>query len=361
MPRPETTPLVRYHQLVQVLASLARSSHEVEAVVQAVHQQVGTLFHAQITLLALRQPGGDWRWELYEENQRSTQSIPFYPDGIIEGVLRGRPLSIPDIGDYLEVFPGRFRRMVREGVLLDVQVRDEPKNQRAQSMLYVPLEVRGERAGVLSIQSYEAGAFDDTDLEFLELLAQHVSIALENAALREELERLTRTDALTGLPNRRAFYHDVPLCREKARRQGRELGLVMLDVHEFKQVNDDFGHKTGDAVLATVGQILAQECPSPDAAFRLSGDEFALLVWEPRTRLEPLATRLTHALRAADWPPGPGPICLQGGVALPPPDGDLDEWLSQADARMYTAKRRRIVGNQVDWGLDFGDAAYARP
>lgn len=356
MIRSETTPLARYHQLVQVLASLARNSHGVDAVVQAVHQQVGTLFSAHSTLLALRQPGGEWLWEVYEDQRRYSHRLPFYPEGIIENVLHGEPLSIPDIDAYLTEYPVRFRRVMDKGkVMLTVQAQEEMTGPPTVSMLFVPLEVRGVRTGVLSVQSYETHAFDDTDLAFLDLLAQHVSIALENADLREELERLTRTDMLTGLLNRRAFQDDVPLALATARRDGLALSLVMLDVHEFKLVNDGFGHHVGDAVLTTLGQVLSQTFPAPDMVFRLSGDEFALLVWEPETRLEDLSNRLTDGLRAADWPPGPGPVCLQGGVAQPPPDVGLEEWLSLADARMYQAKQRRVVGRQVNWGLDFGD------
>lgn len=352
-----TSPLLRYRQLVQVLASLARSSQGVEAVVQAVHQQTGTLFPAHVTLLALREPDGDWRWELYEEEKRYTQRLPYHPEGIIESVLHGGALSIPDIYAYLDKHPVRVRRLVdADRVILDVRAEAEQPDQPVLSMLFVPLEVRGERVGVLSIQSYEAAAFDETDLEFLHLLGQHVAIALENAALREELERLTRTDALTGLLNRRAFDHDTQLTLEKARREGRALSLVMLDIQEFKRINDDFGHAAGDMVLSTLGKVLSQTFGPPDLVFRLSGDEFALLVWEPEIRLEELSERLTKGLRAADWPPGTGPICLQGGVAQPPPDADVEAWLSLADARMYRAKRQRAVGYQVNWGLDFGNA-----
>ncbi|WP_175607426.1 GGDEF domain-containing protein [Deinococcus marmoris] len=355
MPDLTTTLLLRYRRLVQALASLARNSHGVEAVVRAVHEQTGTLFPGHATLLALRQPAGDWLWELYEGNRRYTQRLPFYPDGVIESVLHGEALSVPDIYAYLDAHPARMRRLLDDDqVILDIAGKYEQPDQPTLSMLFVPLEVRRERMGVLSIQSYEVDAFDDTDLEFLELLAQHVSIALENAALREELGRLTRTDALTGLPNRRAFHDDVALALAAARREGQTLSLVMLDVHEFKLINDGFGHQVCDAVLATLGQVLSQTFPAPDMVFRLSGDEFALLVWEPETRLEDLGNRLTDGLRAADWPPGPGPVCLQGGVAQPPPDAGIEEWLSLADARMYQAKQRRVVGRQVNWGLDFG-------
>ncbi|OLV19728.1 GGDEF domain-containing protein [Deinococcus marmoris] len=356
MIRSETTLLARYHQLVQVLASLARSSHGVDAVVQAVHQQAGTLFSAHSTLLALRQPGGDWLWEVYEDQRRYSQRLPFYPEGILENVLHGEALSIPDIDAYLLEYPVRFRRVMDNGkVMLNVQAEEELAGPPTVSMLFVPLEVRGERTGVLSIQSYEAHAFDDTDLEFLQLLAQHVSIALENAALREELEHLTRTDMLTGLPNRRAFYHDVPLALDIARQEGKELHLVMLDVHEFKRINDSFGHQTGDEVLSILAQVLGRTFVSPDTAFRLSGDEFALLIWGTARRLDELTTRLTHGLRTAAWPGTLGPIVLQGGVAQPLPGAGLEEWLSLADARMYHAKRQRTVENVAYGGLDFGD------
>lgn len=353
------TQLTRYHQLVQTLALLARSSHEVEAVVQTVHRQAGRLFPAQVTLLALLEPGdnwpGDgWRWELYEGEQRYTQRLPFYPDGILEAVLREGPLSIPDIDAYLDEYPQRARRLVdHQAVVPDIR-EEEIRERPTLSMLFVPLEARGLRVGVLSVQGYDVGAFDATDLQFLELLAQHVSIALENAALREELERATLTDALTGLPNRRAFGRDAPLALETARREGRALTLVMLDVHNFKEVNDAFGHAAGDAVLGTLGEVLREALGLAGTAFRLGGDEFALLVWAAEDRLGDLAGRVSAGLRQAAWPPGLGTVCLQGGAAGVPATGTLQDWLSQADARMYGAKRQRSGPWGMDWGLDFG-------
>ncbi|WP_075837021.1 sensor domain-containing diguanylate cyclase [Deinococcus marmoris] len=356
MPNGTTILFPRHRHLIQALASVARSSHTVEAVVQAVHRQAGTCFPSQVTLLALWQPEGDWLWELFEDDRRYTQRLPYYPEGIIENVLHGEAMSIPDIFAYLDAHPVRVRRLLDVNeVILDVGARKEQPDPSARAMLFVPLEVRGARVGVLSIQSYEAGAFDDTDLEFLSLLAQQVSISLEHADIREELERLTRTDMLTGLPNRRAFYHDAPLALAAARREGKELRLIMLDVHEFKRINDGFGHQVGDAVLSTLGKVLRQTVLLPELAVRLGGDEFALLIWGMDEQLDQLIARLSQNLRAASWPSGLGPIRLHGGVAHPPLGENVDEWLSLADARMYHAKRQRLVGSPAIWGLDFGD------
>lgn len=103
--------------MVQVLALLARNSHEVKAVIQAIHQHAGTLFPSQVTLLALLQPGGDWRWELHEDDQRFTQPVPFYPEGIMESVLYGDALMVSDIDAYLDEYPVRVRRMTLQSFI----------------------------------------------------------------------------------------------------------------------------------------------------------------------------------------------------------------------------------------------------
>lgn len=357
--------LVRYARLVQVLADLARSGG-VDDVIKTVHRQAGTLFPAQVTLLALlesqahqahqhqgHQLQGHWRWEMYEGDQHFTQRLPYYPDGVLEQVLAAGALFIPDIDTYLDTHPRRARRLLNtEEVIPDIRAQ-AAKGQPTLSMLFVPLEVQQVRVGVLSMQSYAVGAFDVTDLQFLELLGQHVSIALENAALREALERATLTDPLTGLPNRRAFMRRAREALGAAQPAEQAPTLVMLDVQDFKRVNDSFGHPTGDQVLTTIGEVLAAALPAADGAFRLGGDEFALLLRGGAARLPDLAARVTAGLRAAVWPQDLGPVCLQGGAAQPPPEGSLQEWLSLADARMYAAKRQQAASAERRWGLHF--------
>lgn len=346
--------LARYHQLVQVLAALARSSRDVEGVVQTVHRQAQTLFSTHVTLLALLSGQGEWTWELYEGRQHTTSRLPFYPEGIVEQVLRGGPLSIPDLTTYLTEYPVRVRRVVStDEVILDVR-ETEDEAESVHSLLLVPLETGGERVGVLSIQSYRTFAFDETDLLFLELLGQHVAIALENARWHAQLEQATLTDPLTALPNRRAFGERAQRALDAAR-AGEATTLVLVDVQRFKRINDTFGHDVGDEVLVTIAGVLGRALP-PGAAFRLGGDEFALLLPGAGAGVSAQAAGLNAAFRAAGWPEGVGPVCLNAGAARVRPDDTLSTWLRRADQRMYRAKRgcADVAGSRL--GLDFGPA-----
>ncbi|BDP43297.1 hypothetical protein DAETH_32660 (plasmid) [Deinococcus aetherius] len=351
---PAPTPFARYHQLVQVLAALARSSRDVGAVVQTVHRQSETLFSTHVTLLALLASPAQWVWELYEGRQHTTSRLPVYEEGIVEQVLCHGPLSIPDLEAYQVANPVRVRRVLSpdEIVLDDHLPGDDPESVR--SLLLVPLEIGGERVGVLSLQSYRTGAFDETDLLFLELLGQHVSIALENARWHAQLERATLTDPLTGLPNRRAFNAHAGRALDAARAGGEVTTLVLVDVERFKAVNDAFGHDVGDEVLITVAGVLGRALPPGGEAFRLGGDEFALLVPGTRPEVTRQVAGLNAALRGAPWPPGVGPVCLNAGATGARPGDTLSGWLRRADQRMYRAKRGCADRAGTRWGLDFG-------
>ena len=106
----------------------------------------------------------------------------------------------------------------------------------------------------------------------------HTALAMRNARLLDEVERLATRDSLTGLANRRLF--DESLQREAARSQrlATPLSLLVLDVDHFKQVNDSYGHQTGDAVLREVAEALVANTKNFDVAARYGGDEFVVLL-----------------------------------------------------------------------------------
>jgi diguanylate cyclase (GGDEF)-like protein len=156
----------------------------------------------------------------------------------------------------------------------------------------------------------------------------------------EDQEQLARTDALTQIPNRRAFFEAASLELERARRHGRPLTVVYLDCDDFKDVNDRLGHTEGDALLVAAAQTLRSETRAVDRVARLGGDEFGLLLpetdaAEARTLLERLRAALLGTMARHGWKVG----FSMGAAVFTSAAGSVDEMTVRADELMYAAKR----------------------
>ncbi len=125
-------------------------------------------------------------------------------------------------------------------------------------------------------------------LQALRVFANQATAALDSAARFEEMRFLAEHDPLTRLYNRRAFNHRLRVEAARSRRYGKPFALVVLDVDGFKSINDRHGHMAGDAALARVADLLSHQLRAPDAAFRIGGDEFALIL--PEIELESIDT-----------------------------------------------------------------------
>lgn len=181
-----------------------------------------------------------------------------------------------------------------------------------------------------------------------------VELERRNAELRAHTRRLARlsvTDSLTNLPNRRALDQRLREEVARAERHGTPLVLALLDLDRFKSINDGFSHDVGDRVLVRVAELLQGSLRASDVAARWGGEEFALLLPETRT-LE--ATSVLERVRAAvaghDWARiAPGlAVTASIGVADLAEAGDVSELLRLADRRLYGAKdagRDRTVGS----------------
>lgn len=178
----------------------------------------------------------------------------------------------------------------------------------------------------------------------LMLLGTALALVLVLAALKNRLEGeelLARTDTLTQIANRRAFFEAATLELERARRHGRPLTLAYIDLDDFKLVNDRLGHAEGDALLVTVAQTLRGATRAVDAVARLGGDEFGLLLPETDAAeaallLGRLRAVLLGALdRHGGWKVG---LSIGAAVFASPPE-DVDALMARADQLMYTAKR----------------------
>ena len=166
----------------------------------------------------------------------------------------------------------------------------------------------------------------------------------ERHALELELERQAHSDALTGLPNRRYFIEQAELELARARRYGKLLSVLMLDLDEFKAVNDRYGHQVGDLVLYKVGEVCRSRLREVDVIGRIGGEEFAILL--PETDVEhavEVAERLRQDIATAEIRPEPETlltITASIGIAtLTAREVDIDRLLHFADQAMYEAKR----------------------
>jgi diguanylate cyclase (GGDEF)-like protein/putative nucleotidyltransferase with HDIG domain len=167
-------------------------------------------------------------------------------------------------------------------------------------------------------------------------------VVLLRSRVQRRLERLAdaaRTDVLTGLVNRRGFEELFELELERARRAGTRLSVLIGDLDRFKQVNDSYGHQTGDIALERAALVLEETKRRIDTAARLGGEEFALIA--PDTdehRAYMLAERLRSAIRSA-FAQDPVPITISFGIACFPNDGcTAAELLGAADQALYGAK-----------------------
>jgi diguanylate cyclase (GGDEF)-like protein len=207
------------------------------------------------------------------------------------------------------------------------------------SGVVVPLRADDTSVGTLSAFTRSSTRrISEGDIDELERIAFRAGSALENARRYAEARALADLDALTGLHNRR-YFHET-LAREVARaaRYDRGLAVVVLDLDDFKSINDRIGHLAGDAVLAEVAERMLSVMRTADVPCRVGGDEFAVVLPEGGVDDgELLAARIGQAISARPIV-GSGVLQLSAGIAEYRAGEAPDDVFQRADAALYQAK-----------------------
>ena len=198
--------------------------------------------------------------------------------------------------------------------------------------------------GAVSVSREEGDdPWSDGDRGLLVGVADCLGIAIEQIVNHETLERISRTDELTGLLNRRAFFEEVERRLAHHRRTGRAGTLIYVDLDNFKPVNDVHGHQRGDEVLRDLAAMLSTGTRVGDLVARLGGDEFAL--WLEETAERDAVTKARDLLRESKClrPLSAGedrPLGISIGMAISETRGSesLDELVARADRAMYEVK-----------------------
>jgi diguanylate cyclase (GGDEF)-like protein len=216
--------------------------------------------------------------------------------------------------------------------------------------LAMPLRARlgsrssGQYVGVVSI-ARRGREFSHAEEKLLEYLAAQAAVSIENTDLHQTVQRQAVTDELTGLWNVRQFHDALDHEVERARRFEGALGLAMLDIDDFKAVNDSYGHQQGDQVLAAVAGVLRELSRDIDTPARYGGEEMAVVL--PGTAAEgaaQLAERMREAVQQLRVPrtDGAGHLTITASIgvaAIPVSAVDKDSLIAAADAALYRAKR----------------------
>jgi diguanylate cyclase (GGDEF)-like protein len=247
--------------------------------------------------------------------------------------------------------------VIEAGQVAEIQLGDA-------SALAAPLGATEEGDRVIGIVSVARGdrAFTAGERELFAYLTNQASVSVENVDLHETVQRQAVTDELTGLFNHRRFQEVMTGEVERARRYNHELGLIMLDIDNFKAVNDRYGHLQGDMVLREVAHVLRQSSREIDEPARYGGEEMAVAL--PQTDLEgayQFAERVRRRIEALELPLIAGEGVLRvtasfGAASLSSADrGDKDALVAAADDALYHAKRAGKNRTQRASALRDGD------
>lgn len=215
------------------------------------------------------------------------------------------------------------------------------------TFISVPITIDRENRGVININNKATKVpFNSEDLDFLENLANHAAISIKNASLFQRAQRLAFTDGLTGLFNHRFFQERILEEVARSKRYGKtKIVLLMIDIDDFKHINDTYGHPLGDQVLKKIATIMLKGSRVTDIVSRYGGEEFSIILTETEqegtvTYTERLLQRVAEYDFSSDKVKVPERITLSIGVSHYPGDADSPaQLIERADQALYKAKR----------------------
>jgi len=221
-------------------------------------------------------------------------------------------------------------------------VKDVPGSGWIRSYIGAPIKRKEKLLGFINLESAKPDFFKAKYLERLQALADQAAIAIENAQLFEEMEKLAITDSLTGLYNRRYFFAYAENEIERSKRYNKNLSIIMMDIDHFKKINDNFGHQIGDQVLKEIADICLAILRKVDVMCRYGGEEFVVLLPETEvTNAAHAAERMCTAISSLRLKSEKGDVSVSVSIGVAEMEksrGSFEKLLAAADAALYSAK-----------------------
>jgi diguanylate cyclase (GGDEF)-like protein len=224
------------------------------------------------------------------------------------------------------------------------------------SIIGMPLKVGDIVVGVMNLSRITVGGFSPSELRLLSLLSDQAAVAISNASLHQMISRQAYSDTLTGLPNRRALDERLEEEVVAARRNNYSFAVIMMDLDGFKDVNDTYGHSTGDDVLRVVFNQMARGVRNTDFLARYGGDELTLILSQTEmSSAQVVSEKILEGMRNIKYKLPDGrrlKLGISGGIAIYPVHArNGSELLRAADAALYQAKKYNRGTFQIARGI----------
>jgi len=254
---------------------------------------------------------------------------PLRKEGFTANILNSNtPTIIPDIS---KIDPKKVNPiLIEEGI---------------KSLIAAPLRIHNKILGILYLDDYKPRRFTNKELAVLNLLATQATIAIEKMHLLERVEHLAITDELTQLYNYRHFFNTLSNEVSRAARYKHPLSLMIIDIDNFKNFNDSYGHPRGNFILSYMSEIFKKNVRNTDVIARYGGEEFVVVSPESdKQNAYMLAERIRKDVEMLCRPEInreiPVPVTISIGIASMPDDASEGERLiKNADAMLYQAKQ----------------------
>ncbi|MEW5828675.1 MAG: sensor domain-containing diguanylate cyclase [Chloroflexota bacterium] len=310
----------------QISASL-----DIEQVIPLLNEAIKNAIRADTYYVGILE-GGLVKLDLFYDDGEYFYDVTVPARGSLAGwvLQNNRPLFLPDLRKPLDL----------EGVERVIIGKDKT----SLAWMGVPLQA-GEVLGVLAVASYRPNAFDRSDMELLENLAQQAALVLHNVIHHRAVEEQSKLDSLTGVYNHGYFLKRLENSARQSLDNATPLSLIMLDVDFFKQYNDSYGHLAGDEVLIQLTRAIRSHIKNTDSVGRWGGEEFAICLPDtPGDLARQVALRIRETMRnmqiRIQGETVPSPTVSQGIAVFPIEADEIIRLIDLADKRLYTAKSR---------------------